>query len=218
MKYSVCAVILNADGLVLGVSRKDNQYDMGLPGGKVDPEDEYFDERQFKSALHQACWREVKEETGLDVDMSTSEMVFAMHKDGYMGYTFYIKDWSGEINYDEPHVVGWKPFEVLINGSFGLYNRMVKESLIDMGISVVIKIPIEPLIDELNEYLTEIEFPKPITSVSPSTFGSSSLELHLERESSIVCVLKEANKEELSRICQKHGFKDGRFPYYYYPK
>jgi hypothetical protein len=204
--------------MVLGVSRKDNHFDFGLPGGKVDPEDSDFDPTQFESALHKACQREVKEETGLDIDMSTAEMVFAMHKDGYMGYTFYVKDWSGEINYDEPHVVDWKPFEVLIHGSFGLYNKMVKESLTDMGISLIVKIPTEPLIDELNEYLKDIDFSKPITSVRPSSFGSSSLELHLDTITSYVCVLTEENKKQLNTICQKHGFSEGRFPYYYYPK
>lgn len=218
MKYTVQAVILNEDGMVLGVSRKDNHFDFGLPGGKVDPEDSDFDPAQFASALHKACQREVKEETGLDIDMSTAEMVFAMHKDGYMGYTFYIKDWSGEINYDEPHVVDWKPFEVLIHGSFGFYNKMVKESLQDMGVSLNVKIPIEPLKKELNEYLLNIQSNIVIGDIRPTEFGGSSLELHPDQGDRYVCELTQENKIQLDTICQKYGFKGGRFPYYYYPK
>jgi hypothetical protein len=39
-----------------------------------------------------------------------------------MGFT-YLADYTGEINHDEPHVVEWLPFEVLVKGSFGKYNK-----------------------------------------------------------------------------------------------
>lgn len=122
MKKSAQVVLLNEDGLVLGVSRKDNHNDFGLPGGKQDPED--ADEMA-------AAIREVKEETGLDI--TDLQLVFAMHKMGYMGYT-YLAKYSGEINHNEPHVVKWVPFEVIMNGSFGKFNELVAESLDDMGI------------------------------------------------------------------------------------
>jgi hypothetical protein len=32
-------VLINEEGLILGVSRKDNHTDFGLVGGKMDPED-----------------------------------------------------------------------------------------------------------------------------------------------------------------------------------
>ena len=32
-------VLINKEGLILGVSRKTNHCDFGLPGGKMDPED-----------------------------------------------------------------------------------------------------------------------------------------------------------------------------------
>ena len=125
MKYSVQAVILNDQGEVLAVSRKTDHNDMGLAGGKVDPEDESFEA---------ALIREVKEETGLNINMETAELVFAIHKDGYMGYTYLIKDWSGEIQTDEPHVVRWTYFAEIMTGSFGRYNCLVGESLNDLGI------------------------------------------------------------------------------------
>jgi len=125
MKYSVQAVILNDQGEVLAVSRKTDHNDMGLVGGKVDPEDESFEA---------ALIREVKEETGLNINMETAELVFAIHKDGYMGYTYLIKDWEGEIQTDESHVVKWTYFAEIMTGSFGRYNCLVGESLNDLGI------------------------------------------------------------------------------------
>jgi len=39
MKYSAQVVLINEEGLVLGVSRKDDHNSMGLPGGKMEDED-----------------------------------------------------------------------------------------------------------------------------------------------------------------------------------
>ena len=121
-------VLINQQGLILGVSRKDNHNDFGLPGGKMDPED--------NNDPMQTAIRECKEETGLDI--TNLRLVFAIHKSGNMGFT-YLAEYTGEIGHDEPHVVGWKPMEVLINGSFGRYNQMVSESLTDMGVEYQLK-------------------------------------------------------------------------------
>ncbi len=133
MKYSVQAVILNDKGQVLAVSRKDNHDDFGLVGGKVDPEDFISDGKHF-SPMEKAMEREVYEETGLVVKMNSAEIVFQMHKDGYMGITYLITDWSGELSTDEPHVVKWTYFAEIMTGSFGRYNCLVGESLNDLGI------------------------------------------------------------------------------------
>ncbi len=125
MKYSVQAIILNDNGEILAVSRKTDHNDFGLIGGKVDTED---------VSLESALRREVYEETGLSIDIKTMELAFAIHKDGYMGYTYLIKDWSGTIQTDEPHIVKWTYFAEIITGSFGRYNSLVGESLNDMGI------------------------------------------------------------------------------------
>lgn len=125
---SACVVLINSEGLVLGVSRKDNHEDMGLIGGKRDEGD--------KDILATAI-RECKEETGLDI--TNLRLVFAIHKGGNMGYT-YLADYSGEINHNEPHLVAWVPFQTLVRGSFGRYNQLVAESLDDMDIEYVYKI------------------------------------------------------------------------------
>lgn len=122
IKKAAQVVLINEEGLVLGVSRKTDHNDFGLPGGKVDPEDK--DEMA-------AAIREVKEETGLDI--TDLQLVFVMHRNGYLGYT-YIAKYSGEINHNEPHVVKWVPFEVIMNGTFGRFNQLVAESLENMGV------------------------------------------------------------------------------------
>lgn len=123
-KVSACVVLINPEGLVLGVSRKTDHNDFGLAGGSMEIED---NENPMATAI-----RETLEETGLLI--SNLRLVFAIHKGGKLGHT-YLADYEGEINHNEPHVVKWVPFEVLITGSFGRYNQLVSESLDDMGIT-----------------------------------------------------------------------------------
>jgi 8-oxo-dGTP pyrophosphatase MutT (NUDIX family) len=136
MKFVVCALIFNNNGEILAVSRKDNHTDFGLAGGKVDDID--FGSMEH-TPLMAALVREVKEETGIDINPETTELVFAIHKDGYMGYTYLVREWSGEISTTEPHVVKFTHFEEIMNGSFGRYNSLVAESLTDLGFSFKIK-------------------------------------------------------------------------------
>lgn len=126
IKVSAQVVLINDEGLVLGVSRKHDHNDFGLPGGKMDSED--------GNDPMQTAIRECKEETGLDV--TDLKLVFAIHKGGNMGFT-YLANYSGEINHNEPHVVKWVPFQTLVRGSFGRYNQLVAESLDDMDIDYV---------------------------------------------------------------------------------
>jgi len=125
MKQSVQVVLLNEYNEVLAVSRKDNHSDMGLVGGKVDPED--------MGNLINAAYRETKEETGLEI--SNFRMIFSMYKHGYMGYT-YLCDYEGEIQTDEPHIVKWVGFNEVIAGTFGEWNKLVALSLESMGIEI----------------------------------------------------------------------------------
>lgn len=125
LEFAVTAVIFNSIGEVLAVSRKDDHNDMNLPGGKVDPED--------NTLLH-ALEREVMEETGLEIDILSCELIFSMHKDGYMGYTYLVKDWEGEFDYDEPHIVKWTNYQTVMQGSFGKWNALVNQSLRSMGV------------------------------------------------------------------------------------
>lgn len=125
MKKSVQVVLINEEGFVLSVSRKNNHNDFGLVGGSV----ENYDTDEVSAAI-----RETKEETGLDI--TNLRLIYVTHRggvNGNMGYT-YLADHSGEINYTEPHVVKWTNFSEIIKGSFGEWNENVSKSLDSMGI------------------------------------------------------------------------------------
>jgi ADP-ribose pyrophosphatase YjhB (NUDIX family) len=121
---TVHIVLINEHNEVLGVSRKDNHNDFGLPGGKVD----YCDRNLINAII-----RETREETGLEI--YNIELIYSAHRDGHMGHT-YIADHKGEISTDEPHVVKWVPFTKLLEGKFGEWNGEVLKSLESMKISV----------------------------------------------------------------------------------
>jgi len=124
LKKSVQVILLNEEGEVLAVSRKYNHNDFGLIGGKVDPED---------SSLEFAAIRETKEETGLDI--TNLKCIYQRFANGRMCYTF-LADYSGEIHTDEPHIVKWTSFETINNGCFGEWNKIVTQSLLDMGFKI----------------------------------------------------------------------------------
>jgi 8-oxo-dGTP pyrophosphatase MutT (NUDIX family) len=130
MKIAAQAVLINEDGYILGVSRKDNHKDFGLPGGRMELED--------SNEPRLTTFRETLEETGLKI--SDLELVLAIHKYGFMNYT-YLAKYSGKIEHNEPHVVKWVDMETLINGSFGQYNKLMAESLNDMGVNYVVSCP-----------------------------------------------------------------------------
>jgi ADP-ribose pyrophosphatase YjhB (NUDIX family) len=166
MKVSAQVVLINPQGLVLGVSRKNDHDDFGLIGGKMDPEDN-------GDAMVTAI-RETLEETGLNI--SNLRLVLAIHKDGYMSYT-YLADYEGEINHNEPHVVKWLPMERLVNGSFGKYNKLVSESLKDMGVSFTYDISLDEIREEIKNYITSIGYRYISANKSHDWLGTPILEV-----------------------------------------
>jgi ADP-ribose pyrophosphatase YjhB (NUDIX family) len=125
---AVQVVLINGKGEVLAVSRKDNHSDFGLPGGKVESQD---------NSLIMAAIRETKEETGIHI--YNLELIYAAHSRGRMGYTYLAECESETINYNkemEPHVVKWTNYQEVIDGKFGEWNKQVYKSLLSKGIKV----------------------------------------------------------------------------------
>jgi 8-oxo-dGTP diphosphatase len=104
-------------GKVLGVSRKTDPNDFGLPGGKVDEGETLYD----------AMVREVKEETGLTV-LKAKPLFFREDTD-FVAVVYLVEQYYGEISTDEAGAVKWIDFEVLKQGSFGDYNTMLEQQI-----------------------------------------------------------------------------------------
>jgi 8-oxo-dGTP diphosphatase len=108
-------------GKILGVSRKDNSKDFGLPGGKVDEGE----------TLYEAMVREVYEETGLVVKQA---MPFFFREDTeYVAVVYLVQEYEGEIQTTESGKVEWIDFETLMQGSFSEYNTKLYEHISKMS-------------------------------------------------------------------------------------
>lgn len=127
MRGTVQVVVINPEGYILGVSRKEDHTDFGLVGGSLE---------DYDATPEEGAIRETFEETGLKI--SNLRLIYAKSKGGRMGYT-YLADYEGEIDYDvekEPHVVKWTVFDEVLKGTFGDWNKQVFQSLQDLKIFV----------------------------------------------------------------------------------
>jgi 8-oxo-dGTP diphosphatase len=129
-KKAVCAIIKNINGDIVSVSRKYNHELFGLVGGKVDAGE----------TIYQAIVREIKEETGLIVDISDLELIddqiYGTNRDTtYHQHCFYVhKTYRVNEIYDDETakskgegLVRWVSKEFLSNGFFGDYNKKMLE-------------------------------------------------------------------------------------------
>lgn len=115
MKQAVC-ILIEKDGLFLGVSRKENHNDFGLPGGKVDENE----------TLEEAIIRELKEETGLDVKDLVPVLSEFCNTFNVTTFTGVV---DGEIFSNENAIVKWVTKEDLMSGSFNKYNTKLFKKL-----------------------------------------------------------------------------------------
>jgi 8-oxo-dGTP pyrophosphatase MutT (NUDIX family) len=124
--YAACLLLVRKDNLVLAVSRKNDHNDFGLPGGKVDPGE----------SSYQALQREVWEETGIVLKSAMLSIpIFTALCPGPKEdrskvhvNTCFI---SAQTVDDKPTqregegIVAWVSRQVLLEGSFGSYNKQV---------------------------------------------------------------------------------------------
>jgi 8-oxo-dGTP pyrophosphatase MutT (NUDIX family) len=106
-------LLINPKGEILSVSRKDNIFDKNIIGGKVDSGE----------TLEQAAIRECKEETNLDI---YNLIPIFIRKDGKFICVTYLADYSGNIEQNEKGAIEWIQYDELFKGSFGNYNRELK--------------------------------------------------------------------------------------------
>lgn len=121
IKKASVMLILNKEGLILGVSRRNDSSKFGLPGGKL----------EVQETPMEAGIRETIEETGIKVNSCVEiykRVEPAGSPDGFPFYTycFYATDWEGTPTDSDEGVVKWCKSEDLTGdtGAFSEYNRI----------------------------------------------------------------------------------------------
>lgn len=136
---AVCALVVREDGKVLGVSRKDDSDDFGLPGGKV----------EAGESLEASVRRELYEETGLRTGSLVGGVsVFEAESHGFWCHTFWlcvegehpVIPEGNELPTDpdaEAGVIEWVDAEDLVGGTFGAYNAQLFGTFFGSGASPI---------------------------------------------------------------------------------
>ena len=124
LPHAASAMIIRPDGSILSVSRKHDPTDLGLPGGKVDSGEDFWD----------AVVRETFEETGLKVMDCMAIYGASCGTPGvhnvHWNLTFLCRA-EGVVGSTEKGVVGWvTPTRLVMSetgklNSFGFYNSEV---------------------------------------------------------------------------------------------
>lgn len=129
MKRAVVVLIETVNEKFVMVSRKDNPNDFGLPGGKVDR-----DEEELRAAV-----REVKEEIGLDIYEEDLELIFTEDCNGYKSSTYHYRGNPVDVNTltsEEDGIIAEGIEELYSDTStFSVYNKKLLKKLkyIDFG-------------------------------------------------------------------------------------
>lgn len=117
LEKAACVIIKDEKtGLFVGVSRKTNHNDIGLPGGGY----ESIDINPVFTAK-----RELMEEIGWNLRI---DQLLLVHKEVYDErdqYVYFGTNLEQEFSTKEPHVVRWVDKQELFDGSFGDFNEKV---------------------------------------------------------------------------------------------
>jgi 8-oxo-dGTP pyrophosphatase MutT (NUDIX family) len=120
MPKAACMLIWRQDGKILAVSRPNDPDAFTLPGGGVDPGEDF----------EQAAARELKEETGLEA--TNLRPVFGgietESEEDHITWV-YEGDIGGEFGTEETGRIAWVDPGVLVAGPFGKFNRQLFDKL-----------------------------------------------------------------------------------------
>lgn len=121
VKFAVLALITDKNNSkILGVSRKFDLNDFGLPGGKVDEGED----------IYTAMVREVKEETNLDV-LSAKPLFFSEVENSNTHVCVYeVTDYKGVIQITEEGDVRWVDWATVKAGTYGDFNEKLHNHIL----------------------------------------------------------------------------------------
>lgn len=130
--FAVTIVIFDDTGRILTVARKNDDNDINLPGGKLDPGE----------TPREAITRETFEETGFRLGNRPIEEVFRrIDSDGHLCATYLYRghinaEWVKEGKPEGEGYVRWCEFDAICaeTSSYGQYNRRLKARLEELGI------------------------------------------------------------------------------------
>lgn len=119
-------LVVRDDGLILGVTRKNEHTKFGLAGGKL----------ELNETPEQCATRETFEETGICVTACKylyERIVPSIQSKGVEVYSYCYQAiaWEGEISTNESGKVDWVTIDDILNGAYPEYN---KNTLIVAGI------------------------------------------------------------------------------------
>lgn len=119
---SACALIINPEGLVLGVSRRTDHNDFGLPGGKKD----FIDRDGIDCAI-----RETYEETRVRLYPEHMIHVFSGQGRKYYCATYLATKYDdSEMCSSEEGLVKWLDYADVIPGTFKDYNTLLLREIL----------------------------------------------------------------------------------------
>lgn len=117
---TAACVLIERDGGVLAVSRRNLPGALGLPGGKLEP-----GETPAEGAA-----RELAEETGLRVDPARLVLVYTGAEGAHVVATFLAPDPGGDpVQPTGEGAVVWASWPALVAGPFGAYNAAARAAL-----------------------------------------------------------------------------------------
>ena len=118
-------MLIIKDGLILGITRRNDRTKYGLPGGKFDSSE--GDQTSMDTAI-----RETKEETGIIVNSCSFVYQRVELGDGPDGEDFYstcyyATQWEGEPQNSEEGNVAWLTYKEITStkAAFGDYNKQM---------------------------------------------------------------------------------------------
>lgn len=115
---STSVLIVNKDGLIVGVPRRDNPNDWGIPGGR----------RESNEYTIECALRELKEETSIVIHENDCILLYVGRARVSICATFLIMRTTNIVpGPGDCGISKWVSWDYLESGTFGIYNKILHQ-------------------------------------------------------------------------------------------